>query len=240
MCELIAAAWDRPTPYARLDKWAADLERYGLGSFGWGVAWISDGAVQVERGLGRYVDEAPWRSRLQAAESTRFLVHLRRPSKLSTIAPADTQPFPSDGKYAFCHNGFLERAEQYRSQYASELQGTADSEVGWRYFDELVGQGSSATSALRAVDERFGGRVNFGYLDVDGVLAIYTRNATNAMWRFSIDGGRVATTALHSSDASVFEFVYPGVGERRTIPTGTALRIDQPWPAEQMEMTSGH
>jgi predicted glutamine amidotransferase len=233
MCEFIAAAWDRPVPYARLDKWAADLERYGLGSFGWGVAWVSEGEVQVERGLGRYVDEAPWRARLQAVESTRFLVHLRRPSKLSTIAPADTQPFPSAGRYAFCHNGFLKRAEQYRSEYASELQGSADSEVGWRYFDELVAAGWAATDALRSVDERFGGEVNLGYLDADNVLAIYTRSDSNPMWRFSVDGGRVATTALHSSDASVFDFVYPGVGERRFIPPTTALRIDQPWPAEK-------
>lgn len=228
VCEILAAAWARPTPYRHLHDWAADLERYGVASFGWGVAWIADGAVQVERGLGRYVDEAPWRTRLQTAESTRFLVHLRRPSKLSTIAPADTQPFLAGEEYAFCHNGFLERAEQYRAQYAERLSGSADSEVGWQFFDDQLRAGVEVTAALRAVDDRFGGQLNLGYLAGDGTLAVYTRNDTNALWRFDTDDGAFATTALHSDDESVFEFVYRGVDKRSLIPSGTALRIDEP------------
>lgn len=226
---MLLAAWEKPTSYARLDRWVGDLERYGLGSFGWGVAWVVDGSVQVERGLGRYVDEAPWRERLQAAVSDRFLVHLRRPSKLSTIAPADTQPFLTGDRYAFCHNGFLEQAEQYRAHYADRLSGSADSEVGWQFFDDQLADGAAATDALRAVDDKFGGQVNLGYLAADGTLALYTRNDTNAMWRFTLDGGQLATTALHSSDASVFEFVYRGTSGRGLIPEGTALRIDEPW-----------
>jgi predicted glutamine amidotransferase len=203
------------------------LEHYGLGGFGWGVAWLDDdsGSVRVDRGLGRYADEAESHDELMAATSRRFLVHLRRPNKLSTVQMADTQPFVHDGDYALCHNGFFDRAEALRPPYADRLLGGADSEVGWLFFQERLEAGVKPVDALVEVDETFQGKVNLGYLGADATLALYTRNANNAMWQFEIDGAHVVSTGVHSDDDSVFQLVYPDSSDPRLVPTGTAVTL---------------
>jgi glutamine phosphoribosylpyrophosphate amidotransferase len=224
---MMAAAWDRPQPYTALHEWVCTLEIYGLGGFGWGVAWLAeDGKVQVERGLGRYVDEAEG-SDLMTASSSRFLVHLRRPNKLSTVQYADTQPFARDGEFAFCHNGFLDRAESLRPPYAERLAGGADSEVGWVFFQDRLDDGTPPVDALREVDETFQGKVNLGYLDRTGHLALYSDNTSNAMWRFTAAGADMVSTAVHSDDDSVFTLVYPQSTDRRLVPIGTAVVLGE-------------
>lgn len=228
MCEVLAAAWESPQDFKRLHERVCLLEIYGLGGFGWGVAWLGeDGEVRVERGLGRFVDEAA-SSEAMAARSTRFLVHLRRPNKLSTVQYADTQPFHRDGKMAFCHNGFLDRAEALRPSYLDRLEGGADSEVGWCFFQDRVDEGVDPLDALREVDETFQGKVNLGYLDRSGTLAVYSDNVANAMWRFSADGADMASTAVHSDDDSIFTLVNPDATEPRLIPVGTAILLGEP------------
>src|SRR5579875_1199082 len=148
MCEMLAAAFDAPVRFAELHDRIASLEVYGLGSFGWGVAWLDGEQVRVSRGLGRFVDEAADDGDLQAARSTRFLAHLRRPNKLSTVQLADTQPFSHGSDFAFCHNGFLQRAEQFRATYADRLAGGADSEIGWVLFTDRVREGTDPADAL--------------------------------------------------------------------------------------------
>jgi len=220
---MLACAWDEPQPFTRLHEWVCKLEIYGLGSFGWGVSWLTaDGKVQTDRGLGRFVDEADSREFMQVA-STRFLVHLRRPNKLSTVQYADTQPFTRDGEFAFCHNGFLDRAESLRASYADQLQGGADSEVGWCFFQSRIDEGVAPVDALREVDETFQGKVNLGYLDRAGTLALYTDNTSNPMWRFSAADGDLVTTSVHSDDDSVFRLIVPESTDRRLVPIGTAV-----------------
>lgn len=223
MCEMLAVAWDEPGEYASLHEWVSALEIYGLGGFGWGVAWQSeDGSVKVQRGLGRYFDEAADRE-LMRIRSTRFMVHLRRPNKLSTVQYADTQPFVRGCDYAFCHNGFFDRAETLRPSYLDRLEGGADSEVGWCFVQDRLDEDASPVDVLREVDETFLGKVNLGYLDSAGTLAVYTNNPSNAMWRFTANGADVASTSLHSDDDSVFNLVYPDSTGRRLVPTGTAM-----------------
>ena len=54
---MLAVAWDEPRPYREIHDLVCTLEIYGLGGFGWGVAWLTDsGKVAVDRGLHRYVD----------------------------------------------------------------------------------------------------------------------------------------------------------------------------------------
>src|SRR4051794_19844476 len=201
---MLAVAWDEPHPYTEIHDLVSTLEIYGLGGFGWGVAWLTDtGKVAVDRGLKRYVDEFDGRDVMDAV-STRFLVHLRRPNKLSTVDWADTQPFSRDGEFAFCHNGFLDRAEALRPSYADRLQGGADSEVGWCFFQDRIDEDATPLDALREVDETFRGKVNLGYLDREGTLAVYSDNVANAMWRFRLFGADMASTGVHSDDDSVF------------------------------------
>jgi predicted glutamine amidotransferase len=230
VCELLVATFETPRAFHDLAPVAAGLEELGVAGFGWGVAWLDEpaGAVRAVKGLGRFREEAMRKDSLLASESSRFIVHLRRPSQLSTIQMADTQPFLDGEKSAWCHNGFLARAEELRGQYTGRLFGRADSEVGWQFFLDRVAEGAEPLDALRAVDDAFGGNVNLAYLGADGELAIFTRNATNRFWRFSLDGGEMAATDLHSSDSSVFDFVMPRATDRELLEAGSAVRLAGP------------
>jgi predicted glutamine amidotransferase len=223
VCEMLAVAWDEPRPYSSLHDLVSTLEIYGLGGFGWGVAWLTaDNRVAVERGLGRYVDEATGRD-VMLSSSTRYLVHLRRPNKLSTIQYADTQPFSRHGDVAFCHNGYLERAESLRVNYDGRLAGGADSEIGWCFVQDRLDEGIPPLDALREVAVTFGGKVNLGYLDAQGTLAVHSDNVANAMWRFRMSGADMVATGIHSDDESLFTFVLPDAEGRQVVPRGTGL-----------------
>ncbi|HET9091586.1 MAG TPA: hypothetical protein VFN50_04200, partial [Acidimicrobiales bacterium] len=65
MCEMLAASFPEARPFSDLAEAAAGLEAYGLGSFGWGVAWLGDGVVRGTRGLGRFRDEGMTDERLR-------------------------------------------------------------------------------------------------------------------------------------------------------------------------------
>ncbi len=230
MCEMLVAAYGEARPFGDLAPVVSGLEQLGLAGFGWGVAWLDEdaGAVRGIRGLGRYRDEGMRCDSLLARTSRRFLVHLRRPSQLSTVQMADTQPFFDGDRSAWCHNGFLERANELRGRFEGRLHGRADSEVGWQFFLDRVAAGADALSALKAVDEEFGGKVNLAYLTADGELSIYSRNETNRMWQFRLDDGDIAATDLHSDDSSLFDLVVPRATDRRRVAPGSARRIAGP------------
>lgn len=227
MCELLVAAFETPQPFRTLAPVASSLEELGVAGFGWGAAWLDEdaGAVRAVKGLGRFREEARRKAVLLTATSRRFVVHLRRPSQLSTIQYPDTQPFLDGEKSAWCHNGFFDRAEELRPRFADRLQGRADSEVGWQLFLDLVAEGAAPVDALRAVDEQLGGNVNLAYLGADGELAVFTRSATNCLWRFSLDGGAMAATGIHSADSSLFDFVVPRAADRELLVPGTAVQL---------------
>lgn len=236
MCELLVAAFDEPQPFSQVAPLASGLEKLGVAGFGWGVAWLEEGgtaeaaSIHVLRSLGRYADEARRHVTLMDQVSRRFMVHLRRPSQLSTVQMADTQPFLDGTRSAWCHNGYLDRADELRGRYEGRLEGRADSEVGWQYFLDRRAEGTSPVDALRAVDDEFGGKVNLAYLGSDGELAVYSRNETNRMWTFDLDGAHVAATDLHSADSSLFDLVVPRATERRLLEPGTALVLAPPEP----------
>lgn len=231
MCELLAVAFERPLPFSRLVGRVCDLERWGLAGFGWGVAWhTEDSRVRVERGLGRFQDEGLARDDLMQTSSRRFMVHLRRPNKLSTVQLADTQPFLGErGCCAFCHNGFLERAEDHRSEFASELRGGADSEVGWVFLKRRLAEGVSPSDGFREVDERFGGTLNLAYLAGTGQLLVYAHNKNNVLWRFNRaeadTTAEVVCSGLHSDDQTVFDVVFPDATDRRPVPARTCVTV---------------
>src|SRR5512146_2031818 len=128
MCELLAVASERPVEFGRILPWVRELERLGVAGFGWGVAWLGEDGVHRYRNPGNVAGDDAGTARTSLASSTRFLVHLRRPSRLSTVQLADSQPFldadeeEGPGRFAFCHNGFLQRHEELRTAYAARLR----------------------------------------------------------------------------------------------------------------------
>lgn len=230
MCELLVAAFDTPQPFRSLAPVASSLEELGVAGFGWGAAWLDEeaGAVRAVKGLGRFREEGRRKAVLLTATSRRFVVHLRRPSQLSTIQYPDTQPFCDGEKSAFCHNGFFDRSEELRPNFEGRLQGRADSEVGWQFFLDRITAGDRPVDALEAVDDALGGNVNLAYLGNDGELSVFSRNATNCFWRFNLDGGEMAATGIHSADSSLFDFVVPRATDRELLAPGTAVRLAGP------------
>ncbi|MGH7608364.1 MAG: class II glutamine amidotransferase [Candidatus Dormibacteria bacterium] len=209
------AVWPQPQAFARVLPWALDLERVGVAGFGWGVAWREEGVVRCRRDPGRLSVNGAAQEQLAQVTSSHFLVHLRRPSRLSTTALADTQPFVDEAaSFAFAHNGRLEGAEAVRSRFPGKLQGHADSEVGFRLFEARRAQGLSEFDALTKVHQELGGSANLALLPARGPTLVYAGNEGNDFWCFGLEGAWVASTALHSADEALFSLCFPKA-ERR-------------------------
>src|SRR5262249_35487114 len=94
MCEQYVARAAAPFRIDMLWPFTDRLERNGIASYGWGATWLGeDGALHSYRDPGTFVDDDAGRAEVGAQKTRALLVHLRRPSKMSTIGPADTQPF---------------------------------------------------------------------------------------------------------------------------------------------------
>lgn len=240
MCEILLAVWPEPSPIEQVLEWSTGLERYGLGGFGWGVAWRVQGGVASYRHPGQLAADVAGRARLADIRSTHFLVHLRRPSQLTTIALADTQPFRADdGSFAFAHNGRLDRSEELREHFGPKLQGRADSEVGFRLFEELLGEGKPAGAALAAVHGRLGGTANLAYLPAEGAALVYAGAPANQVWSFGLAGAEVVSTGLHSTDEAVFEFCFPEASHRVRIGDGETVAVAELQPASEERARGG-
>ena len=77
--------------------------------------------------------------RVGAQETTAVLVHLRRPSRLSTLDLPDAQPFDDPaGRFSFSHNGDFRDWRGARADYADagRIHGRADTEVGARWLED--------------------------------------------------------------------------------------------------------
>jgi predicted glutamine amidotransferase len=223
MCEILAIRWPTPTPFHTVIPWAGKIEYYGLGNFGWGVAWLEEGRVRRYRYEGRLSEDPAAAKELADVASTHYLVHFRRPNRLSTTQLADTQPFLAErGRFAFCHNGSFTREPEFRDEFAGRLKGKADSEVGFRVFEQILGQGVGAEEALVRTHQQLLGNANLGYLGSDGELVVFNAYPNNRFHRFRADGAEVAATELHSPDDSLFELVFPAATERQVI-SGTEV-----------------
>ena len=92
MCEHFVARASEPFRLDGLWPFALGLERFGMAGFGWGAAWLGpDDRLADHRDIRAFRDD-PAAVSLGAVETTSVLVHLRRPSKLSTLQLADTIP----------------------------------------------------------------------------------------------------------------------------------------------------
>jgi hypothetical protein len=221
MCEQYVAIAASPFRLDALWPFTERLERYGIAGFGWGAAWLEPGGtLRSYRDLGSFRDD-PRRAEIGQIETRAVLMHLRRPSKFSTIGIPDTQPFDDpDGRFAFSHNGELANHKAHRARYraAGRLLGKADTEVSARWLEDRWSEASSVPGALTSLHGTFGGDANLAVLTRDGAGYHYAGNDANPVFRFDIGAIRLACTGMYSLDRSVFKFVVPEATNRRLVP----------------------
>ena len=229
MCEQLVARAAEPFELADLWPLAARLERYGIAGFGWGAAWLEDGAIASHRDVRPFRDD-PAHASLGKRRTTAALIHLRRPSRLSTLGLADTQPFVDPaGRYAVGHNGDFRRQAEWRDHYRREgrIHGRADTEVGARWLEDAWdAHGRDAAAALPALHEAFGGEANLAVLAADGTVHHYAGNRENPVFTFRLGRIGVAATGLYSIDRSVFRFAAPTATDRALVPIGSMASVD--------------
>jgi glutamine phosphoribosylpyrophosphate amidotransferase len=229
MCEQFIARSTEPFRLDALWPFTERLERFGIAGFGWGAAWITDeGRLGSYRDLRSFRDD-PGRDGLGATETTAALVHLRRPSKLSTLTMPDTQPFDDPaGRYAFSHNGDLRDYRSLRARYRADgrIEGRADTEVAARWLEDAWRPTEPTGSLLRALHERFGGQANLAVLATDGTPHHYAGNTENPVFAFRLGAIGVASTGIYSLDRSLFRLVAPGATNRQLVRGGSIVELD--------------
>ena len=220
MCEQYVAVSARPFALGELWPFTERLERYGIAGFGWGLTWVgADGELHSHRDIGSFRED-PRRDAVGQEQTGAVLVHLRRPSRFSTIGMPDTQPFDDPaGRYSFSHNGDLEHHESFRKQYrdAGRLHGRADTEVSARWLEDHWSEAASATEALERLHDVFGGHANLAILTRDGEAHHYAGNRENPVFRFDIGDIHLACTGMYSLDRSVFRYVVPEATNRSLV-----------------------
>ena len=228
MCEHIAARATEPFTLADLWPLAEGLERFGLGGWGWGVAWTTAaGRLSAHRDARAFRDD-PATAELAHVETTSALVHLRRPSRLGTVGLADTQPFLDPaGRFAFSHNGDLREYHALRRHYiaAGRIEGRADSEVGQRWLEDHWADHEDATLALATMHDRFEGQANLMALGADGAAHVYAGNTENPVFTFRLGAIGLASTGLYSLDRSFFRLVAPTARQRRVVHPGHGVTL---------------
>jgi hypothetical protein len=236
MCEQFVARATEPFAIAELWSMTERLERHGLAGYGWGAAWTTGDArasLGSHRDVRAFADDPAGREAVGRRRTTALLVHLRRPSRLSTLGLADTQPFlDPDGRFAFSHNGDLRDWRTARRAYLEQgrIEGRADSEVGARWLEDAwTGGGDtaddSAADLLAALHGRFGGRANLAVLAADGTATVYAGNDENPVFRFRLGRIEVVSTGVYSLDRSLFGYVARGATDRRVVRVGGAATL---------------
>jgi glutamine phosphoribosylpyrophosphate amidotransferase len=229
MCEQFVARASEPFRLDDLWPFTERLERYGMAGFGWGAAWLTDaGRIDTYRDVRAFRDD-PGASGVGAVETTSALIHVRRPSKLSTLQLADTQPFADPGeRFAFSHNGDLRdiRESRRRFQAQGRIAGRADSEVGARWLEDAWDSCPTPADALRSLHATFGGQANLAVIAADGTVVQYAGNTENPVFSFRLGRIGIVSTALYSIDRSLFQLAAIGATRRRLARPGVAITLD--------------
>jgi glutamine phosphoribosylpyrophosphate amidotransferase len=229
VCEQYVARAAAPFRIDELWNFTATLERFGIAGFGWGAAWLADdGRLRSYRDTGAFRDD-PARQRVGREETTTLLVHLRRPSRLSTLGMPDTQPFDDPtGRYAFSHNGDLLLHRGWRARYRTEgrIHGRADSEVGARWLEDEWHAGEPVPHLLGALHDTFGGHANLAVVTGGGEAHHYAGNAENPFFTFRLGSIAIASSGIYSLDRSLFRFVAPTATDRALVPLRTTASLE--------------
>jgi hypothetical protein len=230
MCEQFVARAAEPFRIDELWPFTERLERYGLAGFGWGAAWTrGDARLCSHRDLRAFREDAEGAGRVGREKTTAVLIHLRRPSRLSTLQLPDAQPFDDPaGRYAFSHNGDLRewRDARVRYQRAGRIHGRADTEVGARWLEDRW-DGEQPATLLKALHDEFHGQANLAVLTADGTPVHYAGNTDNPVFTFRLGRIGLASTGLYSLDRSLFRFAAPGATARRLVRQGDAVRLER-------------
>jgi glutamine phosphoribosylpyrophosphate amidotransferase len=230
MCEHFIVRAAEPFRLDELWPFTERLERFGIAGFGWGAAWLDgDGRLGSYRDVRAFRDD-PGRETVGRTETTAALIHLRRPSRLSTLTLADTQPFDDPAaRYAFSHNGDLLDYKDLRTTFRAQgrIHGRADTEVGARWLEDAWRPDETAAHLLAALHDRFGGQANLAVLTADGTPHHYAGNGENPVFGFRLGRIGFVSTGIYSLDRSLFRFVAPGAVERRLVPLRTTVRLDE-------------
>jgi hypothetical protein len=237
MCEQFVARAAQPFRIDELWPFTERLERFGSAGFGWGAAWIDgEGRLASHRDVLAFRDDPDGAADVGRQQTTSLLVHLRRPSRLSTLQLADTQPFDDPAsRFSFSHNGEFRdwRAARTGYQEHGRIHGRADSEVAERWLEDAW-DGGDAQALLPAVHQRFGGVANLALLTSDGTPYHYAGNPENPVFTFRLGEVGIASTGIYSLDRSLFKFVATGATDRRLLRQTSVTTIDcngRPSPA---------
>jgi glutamine phosphoribosylpyrophosphate amidotransferase len=229
MCEHYVARAIEPFRLDELWPFTERLERFGIAGWGWGASWaMNDGSLCSYRDIRAFRDD-PGRDEVGRVETTAALVHLRRPSKLSTLGIPDTQPFDDPaGRFAFSHNGDLREIATWRKRYREQgrIHGKADTEVGARWLEDRW-NGTAPGTLLHELHDQFKGQANLATISAGGDVAAYAGNTENPVFTFRIGRIGLAATGIYSLDRSLFRFVAPEATERRLVRVGGALVLDR-------------
>jgi hypothetical protein len=230
MCEHYVARAAEPFRLEELWAFTERLERFGIAGFGWGAAWIDgEGGLASHRDTRAFRDD-PGAAEVGRHETVAALIHLRRPSRLSTLGLPDTQPFDDPaGRYTFSHNGDFVVHGPWRQRYRAEgrIQGRADTEVGARWLEDAWRDEESVAAHLGDLHEAFGGQANLAVLAASGGAHHYAGNRENPVFTFRLGRIGIAGTGIYSLDRSVFRFVAPGATERRLVPLKKTASLDR-------------
>jgi hypothetical protein len=230
MCEQFVARAAEPFRLDELWPFAERLERYGIAGFGWGVTWHEPGSgLRTYRCTMAFRDD-PERDRLGAIETASVLVHLRRPSRLSTLTMPDAQPFDDPaGRFALSHNGDLCDYKPARARYRSQgrIHGRADSEVGQRWLEDAWSDDEPVAHLLASLHDGFGGDANLALLARDGTAHHYAGNPENPVFTFRLGRIGLASTAIYSVDRSLFRYAARGATDRALARLHCTIALDE-------------
>jgi hypothetical protein len=229
MCEHFVARSANPFVVGDLWPFTGKLERYGIAGFGWGAGWLDDGSIRTYSTNAAFRDDTRGQERVGTVSTTSLLIHLRRPSRLSWLSPADAQPFlDPDARFAFSHNGDLRAWQVHRPRYRAEgrIHGKADTEVGQRWLEDNWRPDEPAGHLLGALHDAFGGQANLAVLAADGSVSHYAGNGENPVFTFALGPVQVASTGIYSLDRSLFRFVAPDATDRRLVPFRQTVTLE--------------
>jgi hypothetical protein len=230
MCEQFVARSAEPFRLDEVWPYAERVERYGIAGFGWGASWLQPGGDLCSHRSTHAFRDDPERDRLGGVETTSLLVHLRRPSRLSTLQMPDAQPFDDPaGRFAFSHNGDLRDYRPARARYRRQgrIHGRADSEVGQRWLEDAWSDEEPVAHLLAALHDGFGGEANLAVLTRDGTPHHYAGNPENPVFTFRLGRIGYASTAIYSVDRSLFRYAARGATDRALARLHSTITLDE-------------